>query len=166
MPTILKSLPILDSTREIEKPSVIPLPLPGIDVNNPGNTSPHNQQFAAARQQDPGVKVTRTPGGIATSDGQIQTKNTAVGRNGILVTRTKGSIKDENGEVQVPAGKKRIDQSIKVVRTHVGLATNVNAGSQGFAAPVIEHAEKLPILGETEDRNSRPGGLPKNVMIR
>jgi hypothetical protein len=138
---------------------------PHRNVTNPGDTQPHSQQFIAP-EASRGTSVTYAPGSITTSDGQYQQLNASPPSNGVTVTRMKGGTSQENGEIQIPIGKRKIDQGVRAIRTHKGLAENIHAGSQGFSTPIQSYAKPLPLSVEVHAGNNRPGGLPRNIMIK
>ena len=142
-------------------------PAPHIEVTNPSTVSPSTQQFIAP-VIDQTKKVTRVPGGIAHSNGEIQRLDLAPGQQGVLVTEMpmfRGSFRgeryqqpnhaplDQGVRVRIPAGSKKP-------------VVNVDVSSQNVSRPRPTRAVALPTATTVHAGRTNNAGLPTNHNIK
>jgi hypothetical protein len=161
MAAILNPMPMQfgSLSRDARKPPIM-------DSTNPGTSAPQSQQFISPAASQ-GTTVTHVPGGRVESNGQTQQKDLHPGQHGIIVTHVEGVAVTENGEIQWKSGRGHISQAVGVVKTHSGLAENVNAASQSVRAkPMMVYAQALPLIKNFIADGHRPGGLPRNIQVK
>lgn len=142
-------------------------PSPIVEVTNPSTVSPSNQQFVAPTI-DQTKKVTRTPGGIADSNGELQRLDLSPGQQGVNVTEQPMFLGSFRGERFHQMNLEPIDQGVRV-RIPAGSrnpVVNVNVASQNVSRPRPTRAIPLPRATTVDAGKANHAGLPTNHNIR